>query len=182
MTSFVNCRQLQNFSHTVCNENRLLSGECNLCSTVVLSVHTKHLSIISETARCLSYCNRDASKTACNSNFGIVRHFMGKTISLPKTKSTSVVSVPLVTSLPRRKATAPKMSCELSPSKCNSTLSTVFLEVASRKCNFTQLFSEFQELGDSSVFVNHRPIVVRLISRCPSAGDGPSRCMEQRSR
>ena len=58
------------------------SSECNHCSTVVLSVHMKHLSIFSETARCTSSRNWDASKAACDSNFGIVRHFMGSTIAL----------------------------------------------------------------------------------------------------
>ena len=70
---------------------------------VVRSIHMKHLSILIETARCTSCRNRDASKAASNSNFGIDRHFMGATLALPKTRADSVVSVPFVTSFPRRK-------------------------------------------------------------------------------
>ena len=53
------------------------------------------------------------------------RHYMGATLALPETKANSVVSVPLVRSLPPRKATAVKMSCELFPNNCNSSPSTV---------------------------------------------------------
>ena len=48
-----------------------ISNECSHCSTVVLTVHMKHFSIVSENARCIFCRNRDASKPACNSNFGI---------------------------------------------------------------------------------------------------------------
>ena len=101
------------------------SKECNHCSTVVKSVHIKHLSIFSETAGFTSCRNRDASKADISSNFGIVGHFMGSTLALLRTKANSVVSVPLVTNVLERKPAALKTSSKLSPSKCNSNPSTV---------------------------------------------------------
>ena len=102
------------------------SGDCNHCGTVVQSVHMKCFSMFSETGRSISCCNGDANKAACNSNFGIARNFMGAIFALPERKTNSVVSVPWVTILTRRKATALKTSCAaLSPNKCNSSPSLV---------------------------------------------------------
>ena len=139
----------------------------------------KHFLKISETARCIFCRNPDASKTACNSNFAIVRHFRGATLVLSKTKANTVVPVLLVRSLPRIKATPPKVSCELSPNICNSIPSTdswkLILGIASSLSSGNIFHSSNWVTTASS-----ECLVVRLISRCPSAGDGLSRCMEQR--
>ena len=158
---------------------RCFSSEWNHCSTVLISVYMKHFSTFSETARCIFCRNPDASKTACNSNFGIVRHFSGATLALSKTKANSVVPVLLVKSLPRRKATPPKVSCELSPNICNSIPSTgswkLLLWIASSLSSGIIFHSRNWVTKASS-----ECHIVRLFSRCPSAGDGLSRCMEQR--
>ena len=102
------------------------SSECIQCSTNVLSVHMKHLLIFSENERCTSCRNQGARKAACNSKFGIIRHFMRATPALPKTKVNLVASVALVTNLPQRKTTALKMCCMLSPNNLFSSFSTIF--------------------------------------------------------
>ena len=128
---FANCGQFQNIRHTVkqlATNPACFSIECNHCSTVVLTVRMKLLSIVSKNARWTSCRNRDASKAAGNSNFRIAGNFVIATRAFPKTNANSVLFVALVTSLLRKKATSLKTSWELSPNLCTSSLST-----ASRK-------------------------------------------------
>ena len=88
----------------------------------MLSVHMNVFNTGMVRALRTSSFKRVASNAACSSSFGMESAFMGATLAFPKTKATCVSSE--VFTRARRKATAQKISSELSPNMCNSTQST----------------------------------------------------------
>ena len=83
----VNAGVLQNFTNTICNEDRVLFVEFMHCQTMVLSVHINTLSTVTVNARQIPPFKRAARRAACNSNLGTVITFIGATWALPKTNA-----------------------------------------------------------------------------------------------
>ena len=90
----------------------------------MLSVHMNTWLTDTVSACIISLFNRAASRAACNSIFGTVINFIGARSAFPKTNASSVFTLPVgVVTRAQRNATALKISWDLSPNMCNSTLS-----------------------------------------------------------